>query len=161
MTRAVMWRGMLSWCGRAECDSLRRVALIRIVSRYSCHNLRVGVEASSGESPALPRRRVGSVRAALRKALAARRSTPGWSAAHDVSAAVALRFAEEVDQAGDSASLVKASQQLAELMETLGLTPGQGVTPGDGDGGSRGPDERARLHAVMDGPPAVGDAAHS
>lgn len=123
--------------------------------------LPVGVEASSGESPVPPRKRSGPVRSALLKALRERRKVEGWTPALEVSAQVALRFADQVDQL-EGVAMVRAAEQLDELMVRLGLAPAPraGVNPSDGDGGSRTPDERERLHVVMDGPPQVGDSAH-
>lgn len=77
---------------------------------------------------------------------------------HEVRAVLAERYAELVDRASQSADeskLLKAGAQLLEVLDTLPIRKAEGG--GAGDGSAVG---RTGLHAVMDSPPAVGDAAH-
>jgi hypothetical protein len=79
---------------------------------------------------------------------------------HEVRAVLAERVAAAFDRAanrGDETALLKASDKLLELLDTL---PVRDVA-GGGAAGDGGDDRRSAALRLLDSPPEVGDAAHS
>ncbi len=94
------------------------------------------------------------MQAALREARDERRMT----SEHEVRAVLANRYAELVDRAaaaGDGPGLMKAGQQLLEVLDTLPVRKPEGGAGGDSSG------DRGGLSLVLNGPPQMGDSAHS
>lgn len=79
---------------------------------------------------------------------------------HELRAVLAERIAHAVDRAaadGDERRMLAASDKLLELLDTLPIrsVKSEGGSGVGGDGG------RGRVLSILDGPPTVGDAAHS
>lgn len=121
--------------------------------------------APRSRSGSTRRKAIGSGRAgAIRKALAAavldarNREGVKFSLEDELRVLLAEKHAALVDDAvaaGDAAAMVRASDKLLEVLDTLPVRVSGGGDAGDGSG------KRGTLLRLMDGPPQVGDTAHS
>lgn len=142
-------------------DSRSRPPVRREHATSSGGRARIPTVSESTPNRRRPRTAVGAVRAALAEARDARRMT----VEHEVTAVLALKVAALVDRAaGDVDSpaadsrLLKATEQLRDLLDVLPLRPvaarGEGAGSDSGDG-------RATVLELLSGPPTMGDAAHT
>lgn len=118
--------------------------------------------AARSRSGGTRRKAIGSGRAgAIRKALAAavdeaRSAGVVFTLEDELRVLLAEKHAAMVDDAaaaGDPVGLVRASDKLLEVIDTLPIRKPEGGGAGDGDG------PRGRLLRVLDSPPSVGDTA--
>lgn len=141
---------------------VKRHAWLRRSNWVPAYRASVGgaAKTSTGSGPVvLGSGRPGPVRSALLRALEEARVARRMSTEHELRAVLAVRIAHAADRAaaaGDAAGLLRASDKLLELLDTLPVRAEapRGGGAGDGSGGERG-----RVLSILDGEPTVGDAA--
>lgn len=87
------------------------------------------------------------------------RAHADWSAAHELTAVLAVRLAKQLDAATGSADVVRLTREIRSLLGTL---PGATPVPPDAEAGEDEPDAvDLELAAIVGARPEMGNAPHA
>lgn len=100
-----------------------------------------------------------SIASAVRRSLEVARGNVGWSAAHEVTAVLAVKLARQLSAAESTSDVVRLTRELRSLMATLpdGLPA---PLPPDSGEEATGDDVDAELAAIVGSGPTLGDSTY-